>query len=106
MASGAMSVSLMKPSLSCSFSGPLPAALAKDANKQQKALAKILCLTLTSSRAKSHERSKAISVPAIFLRHFPQAGRCFARGAPKDSVGVHARFQCGAEKGGKRGQIY
>src|SRR4051812_46327437 len=53
MASGAMSVSLMKPSLSCSFSGPLPAAKAwAHDSKLTARLAKILVLTLTSSSAR------------------------------------------------------
>src|SRR5688572_16991587 len=47
MASGAMSVSLMKPSLICSFSGPLPAATAEAQSKVDATSAKSL-ITLTS----------------------------------------------------------
>src|SRR5688572_4559924 len=47
MANGAMSVSLMKPSLICSFSGPLPAATAEAQRMVDATSAKSL-ITLTS----------------------------------------------------------
>src|SRR5690349_5613604 len=94
MASGAMSVSLMKPSLSCSFSGPLPAASAcAHDNKQTARLAKILVLTLTSSPGArgARRRARAITVPAGRVERYSRAGPRLCPRAPKARGGSPAR---------------
>ena len=94
-----MSVSLMKPSLSCSFSGPLPAANAcAHDNKPTTRLTKILVLTLTSSPVARESRAsedKAISVPAFFRVILRVRAPGLRALAPKLRGGVRAMREMG-----------